>query len=503
MKKESRSKKALVNTASYLIGMIIEIIISLVIPRLILRKFGSGNNGLCSSIEQFLSYTSLLYLGLTGATRAALYKPLSKNDQKSVNSIMAATQLFMKKVTVVTMLILIIFSCAYPLFVKSEFDWWYAASLTFIIGINTLFQYYFAMSCRIILAADQRNYILTIVDIMVLLLSSIVSVILIYTTESIHLVKVGATFAKALGPILLYFYVRKHYNLDYSVAPDSNCLKQRRDAGAHSMAQFINKNTDIVILTLFTNIKEVSVYTVYYLVVNGLNKIGTAISSGLEGAFGNIIARNENESLKRNFSVYETLIYTISSVIYTCCAILILPFIRIYTIGVYDVSYDRAVFGYLVSIAGLYSTLRIPYQTIVQATGKYKDTRNGATLEAVINIILSIILVNRFGLIGVTIGTIAAMCFRTTQYAIFTYKKIVKVSLKAYVERNIMMFLQIFSVLCIMHMLPKMEINSYFQWITYAVPVCLITTSVVIVTSLIFWKKDYKILMNIIKRALR
>lgn len=503
MVEKSRSKKALFNTSSYLVGIVIEIIVSLILPRLILGKFGSGNNGLTASIEQFLSYTSLLYLGLTGVTRAVLYKPLSLGDHDSVNSIMAATQLFMRKVTIITMVTLVAFSCIYPFFVRNDFTWLYASSLTFIIGINTLFQYYFGMPCRIILAADQKNYILTIIDIAALILSSIVSVTLIYTTNSIHIVKLGAIGARIIGPVALHIYVKKHYNLNYSVTPDMSSLNQRWDAGAHSVAQFINKNTDIVILTLFTNVKEISVYTIYYLIINGLNKIGTALSSGLEGAFGNIIAKEQDESLKKNLSAYETVIYMLSIVLYTCSALLIVPFVKIYTSGISDVSYDRMVFGYLVSVAGLFSTLRIPYQTIVQAAGKYKETRNGALMEALINIVLSVVLVFTFGLVGVTIGTAVAMCFRTVQYAIFSYKNIVKESLTKFLKRNLLMFLQIGVIVLLVHLLPAPELSSYLQWILYSIPVLAISVIVAGVTSMVFWRDDLKVLFSMIRRAVR
>ncbi len=500
---KSRSKKALYNTSTYLGGMIIEVVVSLILPRLILGRFGSGNNGLTASIEQFLSYTSLLYLGLTGATRAALYKPLSSDDHNSVNRIMATTKQFMQKVTIITFAVLLGFSCIYPFFVNDEFSWGYASSLTLIIGINTLFQYYFGMPCRIILAADQKNYVLTIIDIAALVLSSLVSVVLIYCTDSIHLVKLGAVGARALGPIALHIYVKKHYKLDYTVEPDKDSIKQRWDAGAHSIAQFVNKNTDIVVLTIFTNVKEVSVYAIYYLVINGLNKIGSAFSSGLEGAFGNIIAKGETDSLKKNMSAYETIIYMLSTILYTCCAVLIVPFVKVYTRGVSDVSYDRLLFGYLVSFAGLFSTLRIPYQTVVQAAGKYKETRNGAILEAVFNIAFSVVLVIKFGLVGVTIGTAVAMCFRTVQYAVFSYKNIIHESIWKFIIRNTVMVIQAVVIILIARLLSGAVITTYGQWLLYAVPVFFISACVTVGTAFIFWRKDLKVIVRLIKKAIR
>ena len=63
----------------------------------------------------------------------------------------------------------------------------------------------------------------------------------------------------------------------------------------------MHENTDITVLTLFTNVKEVSVYSVYYMVVSSIKKLTVTFSTGLEAAFGNMIAKNEKRALDKNF----------------------------------------------------------------------------------------------------------------------------------------------------------------------------------------------------------
>lgn len=57
---------------------------------------------------------------------------------------------------------------------------------------------------------------------------------------------------------------------------------------------------------------------------------------------------------------------------------------------------------------------------MITAAGHYKQTRNHIICEAIINIVLSIILVNKYGLVGVLIGTLVAhliMDYKTIKYA--------------------------------------------------------------------------------------
>ena len=56
---------------------------------------------------------------------------------------------------------------------------------------------------------------------------------------------------------ILLFYIIKN------VKPKMDYIPQRWDATAHEVASFVNNNTDIVILTMFASLSDISVYTVY------------------------------------------------------------------------------------------------------------------------------------------------------------------------------------------------------------------------------------------------
>ena len=93
-----RSKKALRNTFASISYEIVAIICGLILPRLILSRFGSSYNGITSSITQFLSCVALLKSGIGAVTRAALYKPLAEKDSFRLSEIINATSIFMRKI---------------------------------------------------------------------------------------------------------------------------------------------------------------------------------------------------------------------------------------------------------------------------------------------------------------------------------------------------------------------------------------------------------------------
>ena len=125
------------------------------------------------------------------------------------------------------------------------------------------------------------------------------------------------------------------------VSPNTNLISQRWDAFGHQLANFVNNNTDIIVTTVLLGVREVSVYAVYNMVSSNIRKIVNSVSAGTMAAFGNMIAKKEDEILKKRFEQYELLTFISCYILFTTTAILFIPFIAIYTKGISDVNYIR------------------------------------------------------------------------------------------------------------------------------------------------------------------
>ena len=492
-----RGKKALINSFVDLTYEVVAIVCGFILPRLILDAFGSSYNGITASITQFISCIALLKSGVGGVTRAALYKPLAEKNDKKISEIIVATEKFMKKIAIIFAVFMLLFATIYPLFVKNDFSWFFAFSLVLIIGVSTIAEYYFGMTYQMLLGADQKQYVFGILQISTTILNTIIAAILINLNASIHVVKICSSLIFMLNPLALNIYVKKHYIINKKVDPDYSAIKQRWDAFALQFANFINNNTDLVILTIFTNIRIVSVYTVYYLVLNGIRKIIPKIATGIEAALGNIIALNQQKKLEEVFEIFEFLIMFISTLIFSVTLMLIVPFVKIYTIGITDTNYIIYSFAYISTIAEMFYCIRTPYQYLVQAAGKFRDNRNGSIIEAFLNISISLLLVNYVGITGVAIGTLTAMIFRTFQYAIYSYKKLLNWNLKIFAKKIIIFSMAFFLILIPLYIFKLEMINSFYLWIMYAVIFTLYAFAIMFATSYLFFNK---ILKNTIKK---
>ena len=504
-----RSKLALRNMASSLFLQFVTMVCGIVLPRLFIGTYGSAVNGTVASITQFLGYIVLFEAGVGGVVRAALYKPLAEHDSGKISGILSATDRFFRKIAFIFLGYCVVVACVFPLFVRNNFDFLYTASLVLIIAVSTFSQYYFGMSRQVLLQADQRRYITADLQVFTVLLNTALTVLLIYLRCSVHIVKLGTAMVYALRPILLRLYVRKTYAPDTHALPDNSAIQQRWDGFGHHTAYFLHTNTDVFVLTVFSGIlrslriEDVSVYTVYYAIVSGIEKVVAAFSSGIEAAFGNMIAKKETHTLQRNFRVYEFASFTLTTVLFTCTGILLLPFIAIYTKGVTDVEYIRPLFGVLLVAAEAVYCIRIPYNNVTLAAGHYRQTRNGAFLEAGLNIVGSLVLIVPLGMNGVALATLLAMTVRTVQYALYLSRHILRRPFGVFLGRcTVNLAACALSVLAV-RILPAPTLVHYGQWAVYALFVFAVCAVIVFSLNAVFYRNDLRNLWTVFKNSIQ
>ena len=500
-----RGKKALYNSLASAYAQIVTMICGFILPRLVLSTFGSSYNGIIASVSQFLSVISLLSAGVGGVTRASLYNSLVQNDTKQISATVKATEIFMRKVALIFLCVVILFSFFYPYLVKDEFEWGFVASLILIISLSTFIQYFFGNTYQMLFQADQRQYITSGMNILATVLNTIIAVVLIKLGVGIHGVKLGGAVAFSITPITLNYLAKKEYHLIKNIEPDYSSIKQRWDAFFHQLAGFIHSNTDIALLTIFTNTKEISVYTVYYLVANGLKNVMSTLVVGVESAFGNIIARNEMETLRKDVVHYETMMHVFCSVLFGAALMLVTPFVQVYTRGVKDVNYARYTFGYLVIIGEMLFVLRSPYEALINASGHYKQTKIFAFAEAGINILVSMFMVQKYGLEGVVIGTVIAILFRNIAYGLYSSSIIIHRRLDCFILRFLVTAISVISEVLLARIIPVPPMTSYFNWVVYAVGVTTIAIITTLCLNLLFYRKELLQMLskifNILKRV--
>ena len=184
--------------------------------------------------------------------------------------------------------------------------------------------------------------------------------------------------------------------------------------------------------------------------------------------------------------------------------VMILPFIKVYTMGITDANYYRPTFAILITLAEFVWAIRLPYSGITLAAGHFKETKRGAWIEAFTNLILSTILVFKFGIIGVAIGTLVSMIIRTFEFMYHTSEYILQRGQKENIKRVVIVIIEILILTLLgFYISNYFIVKSYITWIILATIVGIITLLVVSLINGIAYRKDLKDILDMIKRIFK
>lgn len=498
-----RSEQAFKNMAANLFLQIVVFISGIILPRFILQAYGSSINGMITSVNQFLTYLGLAEAGVATASVVALYTPLALGRKDDVNSILSAARKFYNRSGVLFLSLTAVLVFIYPFFISGQLDNSLVRWMIVVLAGSTLVDYFFLGKYRVLLMANQEGYVVALIQSAGTVANMVVSIGLIYAGASVLAVKAVATGVYVLRLFLVKAYAKKKYpDLDFHAQPAEGALKQKNAALFHQVVTIIVNNTDTTILTICLgsrSLLEVSVYGIYMLVVNAVNQLLTSFSNGLTAGFGEVIARREEETLKKSYSDYEYMFFLIFFVVVACMGVLLIPFISVYTIDMKDVQYVRPVIAVLFTLLVFLQNVRIPGLTIICAAGHYKETRYQAGLEAAINIVVSLALVWSMGMTGVLLGTVCSYGYRSFEIILYTNRHLIPGTAKTAFSRIIRNLVVTAVLIAAGIWLIPQNMTSFINWFIYAVAAGVVSVVLVVGVNYIAEPQEFK---NLILRIL-
>ncbi|EIF6168326.1 lipopolysaccharide biosynthesis protein [Clostridium perfringens] len=494
-----RKKLFMWNTITSLLSKFVAIICAFILPRLILQTYGTEVNGLVSSISQFLTVIALTEFGVTAVVQSALYKPLAENDFDNISKIMASSSRFFRRIAYILICYIILLCILYPFLINSVFGFWYTAGLILAMSINSLVQYLFGITKSQLIAANQRLYIISMTEIIVNILNTIICCILIYEGASIQIVKITTALIFIIQPITYTLYVRKNYKINYNIKYEEEPIKQKWNGLAQHIAYYVLNATDTIVLTLFSTLDNVSIYCIYKLVLAGIHQLFSIFENAVKPFLGEIWALKESTQLKKYFNLYEWFINTLVCFIFGCTLTLIVPFVKVYTKGINDANYIVPGFAIIFTLSYAMQNIRNPYNVLIMSVGHYKQTQKNYIITTIINIIISIILVYKLGLIGVAIGTLIALSYQTFWQAWYIYTHVLQCKMTNFIKQIIIDALTLIIGSIFVKKIILKNI-TYLGFIVMGLKVSAIWSIIIIIINLIFFKNNiiniFKLIIN-------
>ena len=300
--------------------------------------------------------------------------------------------------------------------------------------------------------------------------------------------------------VFFSIYIRKNYKwLDLKVTPDLEAISQKNAVLVHQISGLIFNNTDVIILTVFTSLNTVSVYSMYAMIFGMVKSVVVTVSGSFVYALGQQF--HDRKRFLRLFDVYEVYNIAISSALFCIARILIIPFLQIYTAGVTDVNYIDRYLPWLFAIYYLLHNGRVSSNTVINIAQEFENTKWRSVLESIINIVVSIALTAKLGIYGVLIGTIAALLYRTNDVIIYASKILKRTPLTTY--RRWILNLTVFAIINIIAGKIEIKINSYFNFIVNGVIFSVIIITVFIAIDSVAEPKTAKNAWSMVKNLVK
>lgn len=433
----NRTKKFLYNTVASVFQQLVLVAVGLILPRVMLVCYGSEINGITSSIRQFINYFSLVEAGIGASAVFALYKPLARQDRRKIDSIVtAARQFYVQSGYIFTALILVLAFC-FPLIRRTDaLSSGKLGILVLVLGAPGFLNFFLLSKYNVILTADQRSYVIYAAASVSSIISTAVIVALAYRHVDVITARALSLVSLLAETLILYFYSRKVYPyLSFRAVPDRAAMNQRWDALYLQILGIIQTGAPVILATVFLDYKAVSVYSIFYMVIGGINGLLGIFTSGLSASFGDVIARGEIKTLQRTYQEFECAYYAMLTAVYACAFVLILPFVRLYTSGITDANYNEPLVGLFMVVNGFLYNLKTPQGMLVISAGLYRETRWQTTIQGAVAVFGGMIFAPHFGLAGIIFGSVLSNLYRDIDLLLFIPKYVTRLPYKNTLKR--------------------------------------------------------------------
>lgn len=454
----SRTQTSLRNMTVGMVGQGITILFSFVSRTIFIRFLSAEYLGISGLFSNVLTVLSFAELGIGEAMVYAMYKPAKENDQEMLNSLMAVYQKAYAGIAIVVGIIGVILSFFLNSIVSEPPHIPESLQMIFWFFIANNVASYFLTYRKSILIAYQENYLVTGAHQFASFMQQILQIIVLWSTHSYYFYLGIQIFCTVANNVAVSIVVRKKYPW----ANVSTVNKLPRDTvqsifsnvkalSLSKIAGVVSNGADNIIISKLLGLASVGLVSNYTLVINSLNGILWNGLSSITSSFGNF---NVDSTLERRRELFDELFlcaYWLYGFFTVGIAVLINPFIELWLGKAYLV--PQSVVLALVLITYV-SGANFPIFTYQTTLGMYEKMRNPYILSGFLNIILSVILGKRIGLIGIYLATsISRLCTSEAAGGYYVYRDGLQLSPWKYAGKYFVHFALLIGNYCVNRLL--------------------------------------------------
>lgn len=430
-----RVKYATKNMAFGSLLVVVTTIYPLIIRTVLIKYWGLEYAGLNSLFSAILNAISISELGIGEALIYSLYKPMAENDVQKANALL---KLYRKVYFIIGCGVFVIGILLIP-FLPHLISGTYPSDINiyiiyFVYIINAVSGYWIFNYCNAIFLTNQATYRIdggAAVNLVVIYTLQICVIIFTHNYYIyISLLPIGSITAR----LFTYWQKRKYFS---SYVPAGKIEKSelpgfgKRIVGAaiRKIRTSVRGSIDSVVISAFEGLVNLAKYQNYMLILTVPQIIIGVINKAILQSLGNSISMENKESNHAVIKLYTFLTQWVGTWFATMLGVLYHPFIVLW-IGAentypYMIEILFAIYFYLVCMTQITDLIR-------NSTGIWWEGKWIPILESLVNLILDIFLVQKWGIAGVILATIISIiginipCETWCVYKFYLEKKPIK-----------------------------------------------------------------------------
>ncbi|HKL57373.1 MAG TPA: hypothetical protein VJ854_03155 [Sphaerochaeta sp.] len=423
----SRLDKSVRNIKFGTLGLILSYISGFIARKIFVMFLSMEYLGISGLFANILMVLSLAELGFGGAISYSLYKPLAFGETYKIQALMKLYRRAYRIIGTVVLVLGFAFTPFLSVLMKEVPDIPHLYSIYWLFVLNSGSSYFLGYK-RTVIIADQKSYINSIYLYGFQVLKHVLQILVLVVTGNyilflvvLLLCTIGENLTITLRVNSLYAYLKE--KTDATLTRDDK-EKIKRNIVAltfHKAGGVLVNGTDSIILVKFVSLVSAGLFANYTLLQSSVGGIVGLIFSSITASIGNLSAERGAEGSKNLFDELHFISAWVYGFTALCLYFLCNPFISLWLGRAY--LFPQSVV-FVIVLNYYLAGMRRPVLAFKDSLGLFWYDRYKSLLQAAINLVVSILLARRFGVLGVLVGasvSVLATSFWIEPYVVFRF----------------------------------------------------------------------------------
>ena len=402
-------RKGILNIVVSITFHILTMVTAILVKRILIRSCGNDVNGLNALYLSIVGFLSIAELGVGSAISFCMYKPIVEGDIAYTS---ALYRLFQRVYLAIGGVIWVAGLGLTPFinhFAKDYEQINVDLHFTFMLMLLSVVITYWYGPKTSLINAHKNNYITTTITSCGTILQSILQIVVLLATQSFVWYLICRILSSLCQGIVIHIVARKQYShiltcqTNLAILNRTEITKNIKAMFMHKIGNLLVNTADNIVISVFIGVNALGSYSNYNTILVSVTNLTALVFTSLTSVFGHLYVETGKDTTQHYSNLFHMLNFALGCVIYLGFYAIINELVAILFSS--DLMIDQTIV-FVITFNAFVQFMRRSVLAFRDATGTFYNDRWKPAIEGVVNVILSVLFVQWFGIAGVIAATI-------------------------------------------------------------------------------------------------